>query len=94
MNRDWRFIKLVLDLADTMGRGPNPDKMALSDIVEDQNLNEEEQASLLHTIKILVDRGLIVVDQSQNQDAGFWTLDRLTWDGHDYLDDLNKKAKQ
>lgn len=94
MNRDWTMIKHVLELADTMGRGPNPDKMTLDEIVKAKTFNEEREASFFHTIKIMDDRGLIVVDKSQNQDVSFWTLDRLTWDGHDYLDSLSEKAKE
>ncbi|WP_454870183.1 DUF2513 domain-containing protein [Pseudomonas lini] len=94
MNRDRAMIKHVLDLANMMGHKPNPDRMTLDEIVKAKTFKEGREASFFHTIKILDDRGLIVVDKSQNQDASFWTLDRLTWDGHDYLDSLSEKAQQ
>ncbi|MEN5094413.1 DUF2513 domain-containing protein [Pseudomonas protegens] len=93
MNREKKIIKHVLELANVMGHAPNPEKMTLSEIAKKQNFNAEQTALLVHNVRILDDRGLIVVDKSQNQDATFWTLDRLTWDGHDYLDGLTEKDK-
>lgn len=94
MKRDSRLIKLVLDLANTMGHSPNPEKMTIEHIANRQKLTEEEKASLIHTVKIMEDRELIVLGKPHNVSAQFWTLNRLTWDGHDYLDGLTDKAKQ
>lgn len=93
MKRDKTMVKLVLDLANMMGHAPNPEKMTINEIAVKQNFNDEERALLVHNVRILDDRGLISLGKPQNLTALNWTLNRLTWDGHDYLEGLTDNVK-
>lgn len=93
MKRDFRMIKFALDMANTMGEKPNPPTMTLDDIATSRKMSEEDKVSFFHTVEILLDRRLIVVDKA-SEGVGSWKLNRLTWDGHDYFDELNAPSPQ
>ncbi|WP_223532333.1 DUF2513 domain-containing protein [Pseudomonas sp. GL-RE-20] len=93
MKRNKSMVKFVLDLANMMGHAPNPEKMTINEIAAKHDYSDEQQASLFHTVRILDDRGLIVLGKPQNLTISSWTLNRLTWDGHDYLDGLTDTAQ-